>query len=182
MNLIRPLLAAASPSGSSARLSVLIFHRVLPVPDPVFPGEFDAVRFDQMLTWLRSAFNVLPLDEAIARARTGSLPARAAAITFDDGYADNCEIALPLLKKHGVSATFFVATDFIDGGRMWNDSVIAAIRNCPSPVLDLSGLGLGQWAVATNSEKRHKIEGLLVKLKYQPHAERLATVEALAAI
>lgn len=182
MNLIKPLLAVASPSGPSARLSVLIFHRVLAEADAIFPSEFYAARFDRVLGWLKAAFNVLPLDEAVVRARNGTLPARAVAITFDDGYADNCEVALPLLRKHGLSATFFIATSFLDGGRMWNDSVIAAVRNCPTTMLDLSDLGLGKWSVATVPEKRQAIGSLLKQLKYRPNGERLASVDALGFI
>lgn len=82
---MRPLFQLLSPSGARARLSVLIFHRVLPQPDPLFPDEIDAARFDAILGWLRSWFNVLPLDEAAQRLKDGSLPARAAALSFDDG-------------------------------------------------------------------------------------------------
>jgi peptidoglycan/xylan/chitin deacetylase (PgdA/CDA1 family) len=182
MSLIRPILGLASPAGPSARLSVLIFHRVLAEPDVLFPGELDAVRFDKMLSWLGSAFNVLPLDEAIEGARNDCLPARAAAITFDDGYADNHEVALPILMKHGVKATFFIATDFLDGGRMWNDTVIAAVRNCPKTTLALDVLGLGMWPVDTIQEKRQAIGALLQKLKYRPPENRQAMVDALASI
>ena len=70
----------------------------------------------QILEWARSWFNVLPLPEAVARLRAGTLPARAAAITFDDGYADNCEVALPILRSVRHAATFFIATGFSMAG------------------------------------------------------------------
>ena len=54
------------------------------------------------------------------------LPPAAAAITFDDGYRDNLEIAAPILKRRGLPATLFVASGFIDGGIMFNDMVIEA--------------------------------------------------------
>lgn len=136
---MRPLFQLLSPSGARARLSVLIFHRVLPQPDPLFPDEIDAARFDAILGWLRSWFNVLPLDEAAQRLKDGSLPARAAALSFDDGYADNHDIALPLLQKHGLPCSFFIATGFLDGGRMWNDTLIESIRLSTKPLLDLRG-------------------------------------------
>ena len=117
-----------SPGQRNGRLSILIFHRVLAQVDPLFPEEVDAARFDVICGWLRRWFNVLPLDAAVRRLRDGSLPRRAAAITFDDGYADNHDIALPILKKHGLPSTFFIATGFLDGGCMWNDTVIEAIR------------------------------------------------------
>ena len=70
-------------------MSILVFHRVLALPDPLFPGEVDAVRFNRICSWLADWFQVLPLDQAVRHLRAGSLPARALAITFDDGYADN---------------------------------------------------------------------------------------------
>ncbi|WP_163360867.1 polysaccharide deacetylase family protein, partial [Escherichia coli] len=91
---------------------------------------------DAILGWLRSWFNVLPLDEAAQRLKDGSLPARAAALSFDDGYADNHDIALPLLQKHGLPCSFFIATGFLDGGRMWNDTLIESIRLSTKPLLD----------------------------------------------
>ena len=95
------------------------------------------------MRWIRSWFNVLPLALAVERLRQGDLPARALAITFDDGYADNAEVAAPILERLGLPATFFVTTGFLQGGCMWNDRVIEALRNCAADELDLSELGLG---------------------------------------
>lgn len=47
----------------------------------------------------------------------------AIAITFDDGYADNLEIALPLLAKHSIPATIFIATDAFAGREFWWDRI-----------------------------------------------------------
>jgi hypothetical protein len=51
-------------------------------------------------------FNVLPLAEACARLHRNSLPARALSLTFDDGYANNADVALPILMRHGLSQPF----------------------------------------------------------------------------
>lgn len=178
----RTAFALASPAGPRAGLSILIFHRVLPEPDPLFPGEVDALRFERLLSWLRDWFNVLPLAEAAARLQQGNLPARAAAITFDDGYADNHVVALPILQRQGLSATFFIAVGFLDGGRMFNDTVIETVRRCAQPALDLTSLGLGRHAVGALEEKRQAIPALLSQIKYQPFAQRQETVGALADI
>lgn len=180
MTLLTPLFHLMSPAGPRARLPVLIFHRVLPEPDPLFPDELHARRFDEVCGWLKSWFNVLPLDQAVARLKAGTLPARAACITFDDGYADNHHVALPILQRHGLSATFFIATGFLDGGRMWNDTIIETIRGSATPLLDFSSLGLGQYPVRTLDEKKATIAVLINQIKYWPVAERISITEQLA--
>lgn len=183
---MKPLFTLLSPAGARARLNVMIFHRVLPQPDPLFPDEVDAARFDQMLGWVKSWFNVLPLDEAVRRLQEGSLPARAAALSFDDGYADNHDIALPLLQKHGLSCSFFVATGFLDGGRMWNDTLIESVRLSSRFMLDLRGLtdahgeDLGQHALGDTASRRAALGKLIERVKYLPPEPRQACVDAIA--
>lgn len=158
----------------------------MPQPDPLFPDEIDAARFDAILGWLRSWFNVLPLDEAAQRLKDGSLPARAAALSFDDGYADNHDIALPLLQKHGLPCSFFIATGFLDGGRMWNDTLIESIRLSTKPLLDLRGLedcrgdDLGRHALGDVASRRAALKRLIERVKYLAPASRLACVAAIA--
>lgn len=178
--MLRGLFSLLTPAGSRARLSILIFHRVLSQPDPLMPGEPDAVRFDQVCAWLAEWFQVLPLGEAVDRLRRRDLPARALVITFDDGYADNHDVALPILQRHGLVATFYVATGFLDGGRMWNDTVIEAVRACRQASLDVAGLGLeGLSSLPVNDDpaRREAIRSLLDRLKYRPVDERLALVQ-----
>ena len=170
--------AVAAVSGP--RLSTLIFHRVLPAADPLLPGEPDAEQFESRMRWLASAFRVLPLVEAARRLRDGSLPPNAACITFDDGYADNLTVAAPILTRLRLPATFFIATGFLDGGRMWNDTVIESIRHHREATLDLGDFGLGAWPVETDDERVAAIAGILDQLKYLPQDERQTKVDAIA--
>jgi peptidoglycan/xylan/chitin deacetylase (PgdA/CDA1 family) len=162
-------------------LSILVFHRVLREPDPLFPETTCAADFDWQMATLRRWFSVLPLCQAIERLRAGTLPARAACVTFDDGYADNAEVALPILKRRGVPATFFVATDFIAGGRMWNDSVIETVRRARGHTLEARAQGLGTLDISTLARRRQAIERLLDALKYLPPEERQRQAEELGA-
>ncbi len=180
--IFRSAFSLASPAGRRGKLSILIFHRVLPEPDPLFPDEVDARRFDRLLGWIKYWFNVLPLDEAIERLQRDDLPARAAAITFDDGYADNYEVALPILQRHGLSATFFIAVGFLNGGRMFNDTLIETVRHCQEPVLDLALLGFGQYNLHSLEAKRQAIPALLQQIKYLPLTQRLDAIHAIAEI
>ncbi len=169
-----------SPAGPNAKLSILIFHRVLPQVDPLFPGEATVDTFDAQLRLLKSIFNVLPLPEAIARLKLGTLPSRAAAITFDDGYADNYTHALPILQQHSLHATFFIATAYLNGGRMFNDTVIESVRRSPLSQLDLSELGLGIYVIDSNAAKAEAIGKILPKVKYLPLVQREVTVANIA--
>lgn len=181
--MFRPLFSLLSPEGESGRLSVLIFHRVLPQADPLFPGEVHAASFDAICAWVKQWFTVLPLDAAVQRLRTGTLPARACAITFDDGYADNHDVAMPILQKHGLCATFFVATGFLDGGRMWNDSLIEAVRRCAAPALELSDLlgeSFAHLPVSTVQQKQGAIQQLIDRIKYLSLDERLTLGQSVA--
>jgi len=182
VNLVRSVFSKLSPMGSRSRLSVFIFHRVLPQPDPIFPSEVDAVRFDQMMCWVKDWFDVMPLDQAVTGLKSATLPARAAAISFDDGYADNFAVALPILQRHGLSSTFFIATGFLDGGRMWNDTIIESIRACAFATLDLSTLGLGAHNIRTPDEKRLAIAALIRQIKYLPVAIRIDMTEKIAQV
>lgn len=170
----------AADQVSAARLSILIFHRVLPVPDPMFPDLIDAGRFDALVRVLAASFKVLPLGEAAARLAAGTLPSGALSITFDDGYADNAEIALPILRRHGLKATFFVATGFLDGGRMFNDSVIECVRGARGDAADLSEFSLGRRSLAGAQQRRGVVDELLPQVKYLGLEEREQFIVRLA--
>lgn len=160
------------------RLSVLIYHRVLPEPDLLQPDIPTADLFARHLRWLARVFRVLPLEDAVRRLREGTLPRRAVAITFDDGYADNAEVALPILQQLGLSATFFIATGFLNDGRMWNDTVIEALRRWPEPTITPPG---GEPLPCTGLDQRKAaLPPLLEAIKYLPPQERITECERLA--
>jgi peptidoglycan/xylan/chitin deacetylase (PgdA/CDA1 family) len=161
------------------RLSILIFHRVHASADSIFPNEPDARSFDHLMRFIAKSFNVISLGEAATGLAAGRLPSRALVITFDDGYADNAEVALPILRRYGLVATFFISTGFLDGGRMWNDSVIECLRNTRKTNLDLEEFALGRVALNDAGARRHAIEALLPRIKYLTLAERQEAIARL---
>lgn len=71
----------------------------------------------QQFRFLARFANVVSLPDALdALARGQALPPRAVALTFDDGYLDNLEIAAPILQSLGLPATFFLVPELLDGG------------------------------------------------------------------
>ena len=169
-----------SRGGKHGKLNIFIFHRVTPEPDPLFPGEVHRASFERILRFLKGWCNVLPLPEAIHRLRDGTLPRAAACITFDDGYADNLTVAQPLLSRYGLPATVFVATGYLDGGRMWNDTIIEAVRSSKVSVLDLRDEDMPEFSVSDIEARRRSIAELLSLLKYRPHRERTRLADWVA--
>jgi peptidoglycan/xylan/chitin deacetylase (PgdA/CDA1 family) len=106
-------------------LLVLNYHRIgEAASSPLDSGVFSATQeqFDAQLGWLKSHADVISLDD-LDSAVSGSR-GRFILITFDDGYLDNSELALSVLKRHAVPATFFITTGFIDGRRVaWWDEI-----------------------------------------------------------
>ncbi len=178
--MIRAALSRYSPGGAEGCLTILIFHRIHAVKDPLDPSESTAAEFSRICGWLARWMNILPLDEAILRLREGSLPARAGAITFDDGYKDNFEVALPILQRHGLSATFFIATGFSEGGSMWNDLIIEAVRATRAEQLDLSSISSKtQFVIELKSvqQRQKAIESVIPRVKYFEADEREGFVD-----
>lgn len=175
-----PMYRLVSPAGKRSRLSIFIFHRVVPQADPLLPDEPDAGQFETIVQFIKKNFHVLSLAAAVQRLATGNLPAAAACITFDDGYADNFSVAAPILMKHGLDATFFIASGFINGGRMWNDTVIEAVRKADAGELDWRDIGLGLHAVGDAQSRVTAYQQILGHLKYFDIEQRRELTEEIA--
>ena len=75
--------------------------------------------FEDQMRHLSSNARVLPLMEAMSRLRAGTLPPRSVCITFDDGYANNLQLAYPVLAKYGLPATIFLSSAYIESGEFF---------------------------------------------------------------
>ena len=126
-------------------LVVLTYHRIgfpgirsNPYYDPVISATPEAFR-DQV-RFLRERFSIVRLEEiaGLDQVGLGSRAKPAALITFDDGYRDNFETALPILRELDVPAAFFIPTGFFQAPRLpWWDHVACAIKQTRSPRLTL---------------------------------------------
>lgn len=120
--------------GQRDALTVLCYHRVLPQPARAAYHDADLVvtpeAFGQHCAFLAAHFKVLPLGEAMARWQKGErFPRPLLSITFDDGYRDNAVYALPVLRAHGLRATFFVIAGLVDSRELpWYDTAGAALQ------------------------------------------------------
>lgn len=162
-----------SGGAGGRKLQILIYHRVLSERDPLQPSEPTIEEFEWQMDLLARHFTPLTLESAIGHLRNGTLPPRAVSVTFDDGYADNLHLALPVMRKHGFAPTVFIATAYLDGGIMFNDIITESIRGYNDPELDLEDLGLaGRFRCATVIEKQLAIRQIVNRLKYLSAGER----------
>jgi peptidoglycan/xylan/chitin deacetylase (PgdA/CDA1 family) len=92
--------------------------------------EATPAQFDEQMGWLRRRFHVTELEEVRAYAKNPSLLRRCSVlVSFDDGYRDNVEVALPILTSHGLRAAFFLPTAFVDTTRLaWWDQIAFMVR------------------------------------------------------
>lgn len=163
-------------------VSILTYHQVLPKFDHMRPMEPTVSDFEWQMELLAKYFNPISLSDALTALEYGELPERAVCVTFDDGYANNEELAVPILTRLGIPATVFVATNFLNGGRMWNDSVIEALRIAEGEELDLTSSGLSCYSIR-DIEERRKAAGVIIReIKHWPpekRAEAVVSIESL---
>jgi peptidoglycan/xylan/chitin deacetylase (PgdA/CDA1 family) len=114
-------------------LVVLTYHRIAEPGadsfyDPVISATPEAFR--TQVDWLHNHARLLTVNELIDRVESGSpWHEPTMFITFDDGYRDNFDLAVPILAEHKAPATFFVPSAFVESPRLpWWDHVACAIK------------------------------------------------------
>ncbi|HEX8417731.1 MAG TPA: polysaccharide deacetylase family protein [Methylobacterium sp.] len=165
---------------------ILTFHHV----DPASPGDYSPNRLltitpaflDRVVTHLKaSGFDIVGLDavpDRLADEAAGTRPF--AVLTFDDGYRDNVEHAVPVLRQHGVPWTLFVTSDFADGrGRLWwleLERAIAGLDRVRLPAGTGPALDLPATAV---HEKSAAFEAVYRRLRAGSEAAMLSAISDL---
>ncbi len=129
-----------------AELGVLLtFHHVHPrLPQAFSPNAHLAVDpefLSEIIRVLRQrGFELVCMDEVRARIQSPERKNRFAAITFDDGYRDNLEHAIPLLREQRVPYAMYIASGMIEGtANVWWEGIEALVRENTSLVFDMSG-------------------------------------------
>jgi peptidoglycan/xylan/chitin deacetylase (PgdA/CDA1 family) len=123
-------------------LIVLTYHRITepgtnPFYDPVISATPESFR--TQVKWLQDHVQLLTFTELLARVESG-LRWREPAVflTFDDGYRDNFDVAVPILRAWNVPAMFFIPTAFLDSPTLpWWDYVAYVIKQTKVPRLQL---------------------------------------------
>ncbi len=107
-------------------VGILFYHRVSDSSSN--PWTISSNGFEKQVNWLNDHFDIVSLDEAQRRIRSGTNSVPTVCLTFDDGYADNCSFAVPLLIGRQIPFAYFVTTWHTKSGRPFEHDVQ---RGCP---------------------------------------------------
>lgn len=129
---------ARAMAAERAPVMVLFYHRV--ADDMATPWTITPRAFARQMEWLSRHFELVSLSEAQERVRCGRNAAPAVCITFDDGYAENCQAALPLLIRRRIPCTYFVCTHHVLHGEAFPHDIDRGLRFAPNTVEELQQL------------------------------------------
>jgi hypothetical protein len=125
-----PARSKALAARNAQRVSILCYHRVDDrLKDNVTLG---LEHFNQQIALLKRHYQVVRADAIVRGEIDRSSDRPIVAVTFDDGYLDNYTNADPILKKHGVPATFFVSTGIVDTDLEFQHDIDKNVRGLPN--------------------------------------------------
>lgn len=135
---------AAAARAQRAAVMVLFYHRVADCD--LTEWSITNRLFREQIDYLAANFDLVSLAEAQRRVVEGN-DRPAVAITFDDGYAENCEEAIPLLIERRVPVTYFVTTHYVrtgesfphdlTTGKPFRPNTIAQLREMATAGIDI---------------------------------------------
>jgi peptidoglycan/xylan/chitin deacetylase (PgdA/CDA1 family) len=116
-------------------IMVLFYHRV--ADDRASPWTHSTRLFERQIRWLQKHCELISLEEAQRRIRRGRNDRLAVCITFDDGYAENCDHALPLLIREKIPCTYFVSHEHVATGKRFPHDVAIGAAGRPNTAAQL---------------------------------------------
>jgi len=118
---------------TSKSCCIINFHGVRKNNNTVFNNRHLPVsEFEKIIIYLKKNYDIVPLSELFEIHRTKrKVTRKTVALTFDDGYLNNFEIALPVLKKYNAPATFYIISKglLVDNYLSWPDAIDLVMKN-----------------------------------------------------
>lgn len=108
------------------------------------PRHIDAKQFERQIKYLTDNFEIITPNIAFEYYRNGKSPSRKSiVITFDDGYQNNLDIALPILAKYNAQATFFISGTCVENKEiniLWPDLIQLINYTSPSKTIQVNNI------------------------------------------
>jgi peptidoglycan/xylan/chitin deacetylase (PgdA/CDA1 family) len=162
---------------------ILTYHRIVDLEQNTYALAVSPSNFATHMEYLEKRFRVLRLDDLGEAVRSGKIPRRAVAITFDDGYIDLLQNACPVLERVGLPATVFVPSGHMGSQReFWWDElerVILLPKKLPGTLsLRVEDQNL-TWSIASSEEKEKTFWQVYKVLKPLRSDRRLQVLDQL---
>ncbi len=173
-----------TPTAASGLGAIFMLHNVAPDTGYEFePNSFLRVtpEFLEDVIGLVDdlGYETISLDEIPGRLAAGADAKPFVCFTFDDGYRDNRNYALPIMKKHSVPMAVYVPSDFADGtGDLWWLAFEKAIRQSRHIDIEVASEHF-ELPTRTAAEKTHAFNRIYWALRKCPEADARATVKTL---
>jgi peptidoglycan/xylan/chitin deacetylase (PgdA/CDA1 family) len=165
-------------TGKEFPLAVLYYHHVFESLDNFNDSEIDQHTFENQIKYLNKHYNLLSVSDALEKIKNNTLPEKSLIITFDDGYRDNYQYAVPILEKYKVPATFFIATEGLQSGFLWNNTIELVIKNTQSCIIKDNIIG-EEIDITNDRLKLRAIKLLTTSLKRLSSESRQEKIELL---
>lgn len=168
-----------------SRIVVLCYHRVAASTAGVFDGflpniSADPREFERQMGLIARDYSPIDIARLVAWLDRGEeLPDRPALVTFDDGYLDNAEVALPIMRRYGIRPLIFLATDYIGNERAFLWDVVAY---CFSSTRKASGRLplLGHVTLGDELSRHRLVSEWMAACKEEPSQQRSELLRQLA--
>jgi len=167
-------------------LTVVMFHRTLRQDDPRWAScdpdyTLGEDLFVSSLDFFRRHYRVVSLQDVLRARREGAgLPPRALLISFDDGWLDNVDYALPALRSAGLPAVMFVAADAVGARQPFYQERIVSAWRLGKLSLEALAASVAEYSGETLDSVRAGIDGLralIARLETMPSTSRRAVLE-----
>lgn len=161
-------------------LVILMYHAVVRSPLVIDDWCFlEEAVFRQQMEYLKRHFEILPLSQAIEPANEEGPDTPTVAITFDDGFQNNFDVAFPILNELSIPATIFLPTEFIGSAEcIWFCQVNRAFTKTTHSSLSWKGR---EYDLTTKSARAHASALIQAQLKTYPHPRLLEELRLLVA-
>jgi peptidoglycan/xylan/chitin deacetylase (PgdA/CDA1 family) len=160
---------------------ILYYHRVNDEQDPFFEATPTSV-FENQMRYIARHYRVLSLGEIVRRLECGGPPEMLVGITFDDGYLDNYQNALPILKRYNLPATLFLTTGTIDSSMpLWFERLAEAIKRSTRTFIDVESVHPNRFWLRTDAERLESNRKLFSFLRGLEDKERNRSLQEIVA-
>ncbi|MEO8288307.1 MAG: polysaccharide deacetylase family protein [Chloroflexota bacterium] len=168
---------------SNSTVTILTYHRIAdagsrdlaPTLIDAYPADFEA-----QMRYLAGHYNVVSSWDIVRALREGyTLPRRALAITFDDGYICFRDTAFPILRRLGLPVTLFVATGYTSNPTrlFWWDAIYRALTRTAQAEIDIESIG--RLPLRTNSQREYAFNLIVPIIETRREADAARLVDSI---